>query len=74
MTPKQKAQELITDYRFILSLPDAPLGDMKDEVAKQCALHTAYSILDQVQELACVDPKSGVITYWQYTIDELNAM
>ena len=37
-TPKEKAQELFTNFRFVLSLPDAPLGENKDVIAKQCAL------------------------------------
>jgi hypothetical protein len=38
MTPKEKAEELFTTYRFSLSIPNAPLGDLKDSIAKQCAL------------------------------------
>ena len=37
MTPKEKAEELFTTYRFCLSIPNAPLGDLKDTIAKQCA-------------------------------------
>ena len=36
--PKEKAEELFTNYRFILSIPNAPLGKSKDNIAKQCAL------------------------------------
>ena len=45
-TPKEKAQELFTNFRFVLSLPDAPLGENKDVIAKQCALICVDEILD----------------------------
>ena len=35
MTPKEKAVELFTDYRYISSIPNAPLGELKDYMAKQ---------------------------------------
>jgi hypothetical protein len=38
MTPKEKAEELYSTYRYVLSLPNAPLGENKDVLAKQCAL------------------------------------
>lgn len=38
MTPKEKAEELFTTYRFALSIKNAPLGNQKDLIAKQCAL------------------------------------
>ena len=38
MTPQEKAKELFVEYRFALSLPNAPLGEEKDNVAKQCSL------------------------------------
>lgn len=38
MTPQEKAKELFAEYRFALSLPNAPLGEEKDNVAKQCSL------------------------------------
>ena len=50
MTEKQKAQELITEYRFLLSLPGAPLGDNKDHVAKECALHTVNTLLNELDQ------------------------
>jgi hypothetical protein len=45
MTPKEKAEELFTTYRFSLSIPNAPLGDLKDSIAKQCALIAVDEIL-----------------------------
>ena len=38
MTPKEKAEELFSDYRYILSIPNAPLGELKDDISKSCAL------------------------------------
>jgi len=38
MSPKEKAVDLFTTYRFALSIPNAPLGEYKDQIAKQCAL------------------------------------
>jgi len=38
MDAKEKAVELFTTYRFALSIPNAPLGEYKDQIAKQCAL------------------------------------
>lgn len=45
MTPKEKALELFSSSRFILSLPGAPLGENKDHVAKQTCLLTVDEIL-----------------------------
>jgi hypothetical protein len=46
MTPKEKAEELFTTYRFSLSIPNAPLGGLKDNIAKQCALIAVDEILN----------------------------
>lgn len=43
---KEKAQELFTNYRFVLSIPNAPLGESKDNIAKQCALIAVDEILE----------------------------
>jgi hypothetical protein len=45
-SPKDKAEELFTTYRFSLSIPNAPLGDLKDSIAKQCALIAVDEILN----------------------------
>jgi hypothetical protein len=44
-SPKDKAEELFTTYRFSLSIPNAPLGDLKDSIAKQCALIAVDEII-----------------------------
>jgi hypothetical protein len=48
MTPKEKAEDLFTTYRFSLSIPNAPLGDLKDSIAKQCALIAVEQILEEI--------------------------
>jgi len=48
MTPKEKAEELFTTYRFSLSIPNAPLGDLKDSIAKQCALIAVKEIKEAI--------------------------
>ena len=45
MTPKEKAEELFSTYRYALSIPNAPLGENKDNVAKQCAFIAVDEIL-----------------------------
>ena len=60
MTPQEKAEELFTTYRFALSIPNAPLGKYKDQIAKQCALIA-------VDEIIRIAPSYGII---EWTIDE----
>jgi hypothetical protein len=48
MTPKEKAKELWTTYRFALSIKNAPLGEQKDLIAKQCALIAVDEIMKAV--------------------------
>jgi hypothetical protein len=45
MTPKEKAEELFTTYRFALSIKNAPLGEIKLKIAKQCALVAVDEII-----------------------------
>lgn len=48
MTPKDKAEELMTTYRYILSYPGAPLGENKDEAAQRCALAALEEIINAI--------------------------
>ena len=48
MTSEEKAEELFTTYRFCLSIPNAPLGDLKDSIAKQCALIAVDEVVDEI--------------------------
>ena len=54
MTPKEKAEELFSTYRYALSIPNAPFGEYKDNVAKQCALIA-------IDEMIRIAPWSGDI-------------
>ena len=46
MTPKEKAEDLFTTFRYALSRKDAPLGMCKDNIAIQCALMAVEEILN----------------------------
>ena len=45
MTPKEKANDLFTTFRYALSHKDAPFGMYKDNMAIQCALIAVEEIL-----------------------------
>jgi hypothetical protein len=51
MSPKEKAKELFITYRYALSIPNAPLGEHKDQVAKQCALIAVDEIIEELAEI-----------------------
>ena len=51
MTAANKAQGLFSQYRFLLSLPGAPLGDEKDNVARECALAAVDTVLVELPEM-----------------------
>ena len=46
MTPKEKANDLFTTFRYALSHKDAPFGMYKDNMAIQCALIAVEEMLD----------------------------
>ena len=73
-TPKEKALDLIATYRYILSLPNAPLGDNKDAIAKQCAL----IVVDEVYIIGPwsleTDIKEDSKQYWQEVKEELEKL
>jgi hypothetical protein len=76
MTPKEKAEELFTTYRFSLSIPNAPLGDLKDSIAKQCALIAVDEILNNDVGYNAYDGVIGNniwidIEYWQEVKQEI---
>lgn len=50
MTPKEKAKELWSTYRFALSIENAPLGEQKDLIAKQCVLIAVDEIIIALKE------------------------
>ena len=49
MTQKEKAQDFFTEARFLLSLPNAPLGELKDEAAKEICKWRVNGILDALE-------------------------
>ena len=70
MIPKEKAKELVTTYRFSLSIPNAPLGDLKDSIAKQCALIAVDEILNVISENT-IEPFVFDIDYWKEVKTEI---
>jgi hypothetical protein len=67
MTPEEKAEELISSYRFALSIPNAPLGEHKDSIAKQCALIA----VDEILNINSVDKDFSLSHYWLDVKDEI---
>ena len=51
MTPKEKAIELFSNYRYILSIPNAPLGELKDDIAKSCAIIAVNELIYDTQDV-----------------------
>jgi hypothetical protein len=72
MTPKEKAEELFSTYRYALSMPNAPLGEHKDDIAKKCALIAVNEILEDREEIDGMmvinDP------YWQEVKQEIEKL
>jgi hypothetical protein len=72
MTPKQKAIDLFSSFRYALSYKDAPLGMYKDNIAIQCALIA-------VDEVISANPHSNpfntdvysTMDYWQEVKKEI---
>lgn len=69
MEAKEKAQELYSTYRYTLSLPNAPLKENKDVVAKQCALIAVDEIISNRERINGIDK-----LYWQQVKEELNKL
>jgi hypothetical protein len=53
MTPKEKADELFITYRYALSIPNAPLGEHKDQMAKVFALIVVNEIIEELSGMWC---------------------
>ena len=56
MSHKEKAKELIDTYRYALSIPNSPLGDYKDNIAKQCALIAVNNEIESMHWLNLLCP------------------
>jgi hypothetical protein len=79
MTPKEKAVELFTDYRYISSIPNAPLGELKDYMAKQCSLRAADEILefmrmDDEHSDTASNANSVWVNYWLTVKQEIEKL
>jgi hypothetical protein len=74
MTVKEKAQELLSTYRFALSIPNAPLGEYKDNIAKQCALIAVDEIswiLNEISYNADIDSEMYFYNQVKQEIEKL---
>jgi hypothetical protein len=83
MTPKEKAEELFSTYRYALSMPNAPLGEHKDDVAKKCALVAVDEILEATKHEYQIQYESGEWSreigykyseYWQEVKQEIEKL
>ena len=63
MTPKEKAEELLTTYRFVLSIKNAPFGNQKDLIAKKCA----FIAVDEIYKLRMTRGK-----HLDFDLDKIN--
>ncbi len=71
MKASEKALELFTEYRYALSLKNAPIGAAKDGVAIQCAMIAC----EQAKNSECDEcGKLHNPSYWDAVIDELKIM
>lgn len=77
LTPKEKAEALFIENRAILSLPNAPLGEMKDELAIEFAIKEVGAII-QVTYTDPYDRKNNRSMfdkqYWQEVKSELEKL
>ena len=74
MTPKEKAKELIDTYRYALSIPNSPLGDYKDNIAKQCALIAVDEILNDDWYITTQEDLIKRKEYWQGVKQEIEKL
>ncbi len=66
MTPKEKAEELVNQYRIILMNEATECGNeiLCTSIAKQCGLIAVDEIIEELLECGEVWMKSRII-YWQ---------
>ena len=74
MTPKEKGIELFSNYRFILSIPNAPLGELKDDIAKSCALIAVDEVISNIEPSVSMDVISARIKYWEQVKTEIESI
>ena len=76
MTPKEKAEDLFSTYRYALSIPNAPFGEHKDDIAKNCALIVVDEMINNNSKIP------GLLTqdtmrntwYWQEVKQEIEKL
>ena len=73
MASKEKAEELFTNYRYILSIPNAPLGELKDDIAKSCALITVDEIINSVV-VTNLSVAENQFIYWEQVKQEIRKL
>ena len=73
MTPKEKAEELFSDYRFILSIPNAPLGELKDDIAKSSALIAVDEIINSIV-VTNLSVAENQFLFWEQVKQEINKL
>ena len=71
MTPKEKANDLFSTFRYALSHKDAPLGMYKDNIAIQCALIAVEEILNND---GFTQFDIYLTEYWQQVKSELQSL
>jgi len=81
MDAKEKAEDLFTTYRFALSIPNAPLGEYKDQIAKQCAMIAVDEIIETTfMKATYIDwgfvaiQKISTTDYWQEVKEEIEKL
>jgi hypothetical protein len=77
MTPKEKAEELISSYRFALSIPNAPLGENKDSIAKQSCLIAVDELIKSHYLLNTthdIKPSIRCKSYWKEVKEEIEKL
>jgi hypothetical protein len=50
MTPRQQALNFWLEYRAFLSLPGAPLGELKDAIAKSLTIDKCRTIISTIDD------------------------
>jgi len=75
MDAKEKAKDLFTTYRFALSIPNAPLGEYKNQIAKQCALICVDEIENAIDfDWMQIQNLDSEHRYWQKVKEEIKKL
>jgi len=79
MNPKEKAEELFSEARFLLSMPNRPLGEYKDQVAIEICKWKVDEIIKSTFTKQFLEDRKGILIvaiectsdYWQEVRQEL---